>query len=90
MLSKHARYPSEDLFKSHHLIEKAFFITVKSGNPGLIGQTNISVSQIYTVIDDCIKFQDIDLVIDIELYGIKTSLIASHYTQPPVSLNVLT
>lgn len=88
MLSKHAGYPSEDLFKSHHLIEKAFFITVKSGHPGLAGQKNIPLSKIYSVIDDCLKLQKIDLVIDFEPYGIKTSLIARRVGQQKNALTV--
>ena len=56
MLSKHAGYPSDDLFEFHHLIKKAFFITVKSDCPGVIGQENIPLSKIYTVINDCLIF----------------------------------
>ena len=88
MLSKHAGYPSEDLFKAHHLIEEAFFITVKSGHPGLIDQINIPRSQIYKLIDDCLKSQVIDLVIDFEPYGIKTSLIARKIGQQKNALTV--
>ena len=88
MLSKHAGYPSEDLFKSHHLIEKAFFITVKSGHPGLTCQKNLPLSKIYSEIDKCLKLQELDLIIDFEPYGIKTSLISRRIGQQKNALTV--
>ena len=75
MLSKHAGYPSEELIREHELLSTTTFVTVKSGNPGMIGQKNLSLRRIFTAIDEQLHAQPIDMVIDCEPYGIKTSLI---------------
>ena len=76
MLSKHAGYPSEELISEHELLSTATFVTVKSGNPGISGQKNLSLRRIFAAIDEQLRAQPIDLIIDCEPYGIKTSLIA--------------
>ena len=76
MLSKHAGYPSEELIRSHYLLGSATFITVKTGHPGLAGQNNLAISTIFSAIEHRLKAQKIDLVIDCEPFGIKTSLVA--------------
>lgn len=76
MLSKHAGYPSEELIRAHYLLESATFITVKAGHPGLSGQKNLAISTIFSAIENSLKTQEIDLVIDCEPFGVKTSLVA--------------
>ena len=76
MLSKHAGYPSEELIRAHYLLESATFITVKAGHPGLSGQKNLAISTIFSAIEYRLNAQKIDLVIDCEPFGIKTSLVA--------------
>lgn len=75
MLSKHAGYPSEEFIREHELLSSATFVTVKSGNPGMSGQKNLPLRRIFEAIDEQFQAQPMDMVIDCEPYGIKTSLI---------------
>jgi ADP-heptose:LPS heptosyltransferase len=76
MLSKHQGYPSESFIRSHQLLTSAHFVTVKRGEPGQSKQVSVPISDIYAAVDASLKTQDIDLVIDFESGGIKTSLIS--------------
>lgn len=75
MLSKHAGYASETFIKAHHLLSSATFITVKTGAPGQ-QQTNLPFASILQAAKEQLTDTPIDLVIDCEPYGIKTSLLA--------------
>lgn len=88
MLSKHAGYPSEDFISAHELLDSASFVTVKAGHPGMSGQTGLSLRKIFNAVDDQLKAQPIDLVIDCEPYGVKTSLIAHRIGQQKKALTV--
>lgn len=88
MLSKHAGYPSEEFISEHELLSGASFVTVKSGNPGMDGQRNLPLRSIFAAIDEQLGAQPIDLVIDCEPYGIKTSLIARRIGRQKKALTV--
>ena len=74
MLSKHSGYASESLIRSHHLLNSATFITIKSGTPDR-QQHSLAFSEILRSIELQLGDTTIDLVIDFEPYGIKTSLL---------------
>lgn len=74
MLSKHSGYASESLIRSHHLLSSATFITIKSGTPDG-QQRSLAFSEILRSIELQLGDTTIDLVIDFEPYGIKTSLL---------------
>lgn len=80
MLSKHAGYASENFIKAHHLLSSADFITVKSGAPGQ-QQTTLPFASILHTAKQQLIDTPIDLVIDCEPYGIKTSLLARKIAQ---------
>jgi ADP-heptose:LPS heptosyltransferase len=76
MLSKHSGYASEGFIRSHHLLSSAHFVTVKSGHPGQTRQSSLTASTIREAVNATLGDLSIDLVIDFEPYGIKTSLLA--------------
>ena len=74
MLSKHAGYPSESFIRSHHLLSSATFITIKTGTPGE-RQHSMEFSEILRSVERQLGDAAIDLVIDCEPYGIRTSVL---------------
>ncbi len=76
MLSRHAGYPSEAFIRSHYLLESAHFITVKTGDPGQSRQTSLAWSEVLAAIGSALKNVPLDLVIDFESGGIRTSRVA--------------
>jgi ADP-heptose:LPS heptosyltransferase len=75
MLSKHGGYASESFIRSHHLLSSATFITIKKGAPGG-RQRSMEFSEIVRTAELQLGATSIDLVIDCEPYGIRTSLLA--------------
>jgi len=75
MLSNHAGYPSEKFMGSHYLLSSAHFVTVKRGDPGQSKQQKLPLSQICEAARQSLANQDIDLVIDFETSGLRTSWI---------------
>ena len=74
MLSKHGGYASESFIRSHHLLSSATFITIKTGAPGA-RQRSMDFSEIVRNVERRLGGTPIDLVIDCEPYGIRTSLL---------------
>jgi ADP-heptose:LPS heptosyltransferase len=87
MLSKHAGYASQDFIRSHHLLASASFITVKSGQPN---QPQISVPYLQVVQSAMAALvgTTMDIVIDCEPYGIKTSRLARHIAKQHNAISV--
>jgi ADP-heptose:LPS heptosyltransferase len=75
MLSKHAGYASQDFIRAHHLLASASFITVKSGQPGQ-PQRSLPHAQVAQSALQAIAGSQMDMVIDCEPYGIRTSRLA--------------
>jgi ADP-heptose:LPS heptosyltransferase len=74
MLSKHEGYASESFIRSHHLLSSATFVTIKTGvSEG--EQKSMKFSEISRKVGLQLKDKAIDLVIDFEPYGIRTSLL---------------
>jgi ADP-heptose:LPS heptosyltransferase len=73
MLSNHAGYPSEVLVQSHYLLSSVNFVTVKQGQPGGQKQKGVPLGQVLQAILNRLTSQSIDLVIDFETSGLKTS-----------------
>jgi ADP-heptose:LPS heptosyltransferase len=88
MLSKHAGYPSEEFIRSHHLLASASFITVRSGHPGQTAQRNLSITDIYKAVEIHLKDVPLDLVIDFEPYGVKTSLLSRWITRRKNAMSI--
>ena len=74
MLSKHAGYTSEAFIRSHHLLNSATFVTVKTGTPSG-RQHGMAIFEIFRAANLQLGNIAIDLVIDCEPHGIRTSLI---------------
>ncbi len=74
MLSKHTGYPSESFIRTHHLLSSATFITTKTGTPEE-KQRSIKFFEILRTAERQLGDVAIDLVIDCEPYGIRTSLL---------------
>jgi ADP-heptose:LPS heptosyltransferase len=73
MLSNHAGYPSEALIQSHYLLSSVHFVTVKEGQPGAQKQKKRPLAQTLHTVLERLADQAIDLVIDFETGGLKTS-----------------
>lgn len=73
MLSNHAGYPSETLIESHYLLSSVHFVTVKQGQPGAQKQQSVPLAQTLHTVLERLAHQPIDLVIDCETGGLKTS-----------------
>jgi ADP-heptose:LPS heptosyltransferase len=76
MLSNHEGYVAQELIGSHHLLSSVHFITAKSGKPGGKPQHNIPLKELMSRISRSLGDQPLDLVIDCEMAGIRTSLIS--------------
>lgn len=87
MLSKHAGYASQDFIRSHHLLASASFITVKSGQPGQ-PQRSLPYAQVAQSALQAIAGTRIDMVIDCEPYGIRTSRLARHIAKQHNAVSV--
>jgi ADP-heptose:LPS heptosyltransferase len=87
MLSKHTGYPSEAFIRAHHLLASANFVTVKTGDPGQ-AQRSLPFASIARDIDEKLGSLPIDMVIDCEPYGIKTSLLARKLAKQHRALSV--
>jgi ADP-heptose:LPS heptosyltransferase len=74
MLSKHGGYASESFIRSHHLLSSATFITIKTGAPGG-RQRSMEFSEIVRTVELQLGATPMDLIIDCEPYGIRTSLL---------------
>ena len=77
MLSKHAGYASESFIRSHHLLNSATFLTIKTGTPEG-KQHEIALFELLRAVEAQLGNTLIDMVIDCEPYGIKTSIVTRH------------
>lgn len=73
MLSRHPGYPTEELIREHHLLSSATFVAVAS-SPG--SKSKRSVTEIRKSVLDALSHIPLDLVIDCEPYGMRTTLLA--------------
>jgi hypothetical protein len=76
MLSKHAGYPSEAFIRSHYQLDSAHFVTVKAGDPGQPRQVSLPWREVLGSVELTLKDVPVDLVIDFESGGIRTSRLA--------------
>lgn len=75
MLSKHAGYASESFIRSHHLLTSATFINIKTDT--LDGeQHRMTLCEMLRVVKIQLEHTTIDMVIDCEPYGVRTSLLS--------------
>ena len=75
MLSKQSGYATEAFIRSHHLLASAHFVTVKTGDPNRGRQASLPRAQVWAEVAQRLKDQPIDLIIDCESSGMKTSLL---------------
>ncbi|MDR3370195.1 glycosyltransferase family 9 protein [Rhodoferax sp.] len=74
-LSRHPGYPTEQLIREHHLLESAHFITVTTDVPGFVASQRLPRSVVYAAIDEVLKGIPIDLIVDFEPGGMRTTLL---------------
>lgn len=70
-------YASESFIRSHHLLNSATFLTIKTGTPEG-KQHEIALSELLRAVEVQLGSTWIDMVIDCEPYGIKTSIVTRH------------
>ena len=88
MLSNHEGYPSEALIRSHHLLSSVHFVTVKHGQPGAQKQHSLPLGQVFKAVSQCLTGQPIDLVIDFESSGLKTSWLTRRIAKEKQAVSV--
>lgn len=88
MLSNHEGYVAQELIGSHHLLSSVHFITAKSGKPGGQVQRNLPLNALISRINLSLGDQPIDLVIDCEMAGIRSSLVARRIAKQRAAMSV--
>ena len=88
MLSNHAGYVVQELISSHYLLASAHFVTVKEGRPGSAKQRRQPMDAIYGQMQTALQGQPLDLVIDCEVGGIRTALLARRMARAKSALAV--
>ena len=88
MLSNHEGYVAQELIGSHHLLSSVHFITAKSGQPGGQVQRNLPLNALISRINLSLGDQPIDLVIDCEMAGIRSSLVARRVAKQRAAMSV--
>ena len=88
MLSNHEGYVAQELIGSHHLLSSVHFITAKSGKPGGQVQRNLPLNALISRINLSLGDQPIDLVIDCEMAGIRSSLLARRISKQRAAMSV--
>lgn len=76
-LSRHPGYPTEQLIREHHLLTSAHFITVTTDSPNSGHSQRLPRKQVYRSIETALADLSIDMVIDFEPGGLRTSLLTS-------------
>lgn len=74
-LSRHPGYPTEQLIREHHLLESAHFVTVTTDEPGSATSQRLPRSVVDQTIDQALQGMPIDLIIDFEPGGMRTTLL---------------
>ena len=88
MLSNHEGYVAQELIGSHHLLSSVHFITAKSGKLGGQVQRHLPLNALISRINLSLGNQPIDLVIDCEIAGIRTSLVARRIAKQRAAISV--
>ena len=90
MLSKHPGYPTEQLMSEHYLLESASFVAVTSTTPHDSKHKYRPWSEIKSNIVSKLGNWPIDLIVDCEPYGLRTSLLtrwlSKHYQAQSVGI----
>jgi hypothetical protein len=74
-LSRHPGYPSEQLIREHHLLASAHFVAVTTDAPGSPTSRRLPQSVVDQAIDQALQGIPIDLIIDFEAGGMRTTLL---------------
>lgn len=74
-LSRHPGYPSEQLICEHHLLASAHFIAVTTDEPGSVASRRLTQAAVNQAIDQALQGIPIDLIIDFEPGGMRTTLL---------------
>ena len=87
-LSRHPGYPTEQLIRGHHLLESAHFITVTTDEPGSDRSQRLPSSVVYATIDEALNGLAIDLIIDFEPGGMRTTLLTRRLARQKKAVSV--
>lgn len=74
-LSRHPGYPTEQLIREHPLLASAHFITVTTDSPDSGRSQRLPRKQVYRSVAQAVDGLPIDMVIDFEPGGLRTSLL---------------
>lgn len=74
-LSRHPGYPTEQLIREHHLLASAHFIAVTTDGPGSAASRRLPQSVVDQAIERALQGIPIDLIIDFEPGGMRTTLL---------------
>ena len=88
MLSNHEGYVVQELIGSHHLLSSVHFITAKLGRPGEERQKSLSIRETFARIQASLGALPLDLVIDCEPAGIRTSLLTRRIARARSAISI--
>ena len=88
MLSNHEGYVVQELIRSHHLLSSVHFITAKLGRPGGESQKSLSIAETFSCIQASLGTLPLDLVIDCEPAGIRTSLLTRRIARARSAISI--
>ena len=74
-LSRHPGYPTEQLIREHHLLTSAHFVSVTTDEPGSTTSKRLPQCVVDQAIDRALRGVPIDLIIDFEPGGMRTTLL---------------
>lgn len=74
-LSRHPGYPTEQLISEHHLLTSAHFIVVTTDAPDSPNSQRLPTGQVYQTVEKALQSTPIDLIIDFEPGGMRTTLL---------------
>lgn len=87
-LSRHPGYPTEQLIREHHLLESAHFITVTTDEPGSAASQRLPQPVVDQRIDQALQGVPIDLIIDFEPGGMRTTLLTRRLARKKKAVSV--
>ncbi|HEY8905411.1 MAG TPA: hypothetical protein VIM63_05160, partial [Rhodoferax sp.] len=87
-LSRHPGYPTEQLIREHHLLESAHFITVTTDEPGSATSQRLPSSAVYQAVDQALQKVPIDLIIDFEPGGMRTTLLTRRLARQKKAVSI--
>ena len=87
-LSRHPGYPTEQLIREHHLLASAHFVAVTTDSPESATSQRLPRATVHEAIDRALQGIPVDLIIDFEPGGMRTSFLSWHLARQHGAVSV--